>query len=126
MNLVNAPIARVWFSTAGRAGTLLGERQAQESNVVAQSGEGATSKSTSAVPPGTTLTTREVEVIDLAAIGLSNKQIAEQLFLSEHTILGYMKSIFTKLGAHSKVQAVVLAIAEGIIEVPDIRIDQPE
>lgn len=72
------------------------------------------------------LTPREIEVIDLAAIGLSNRQIAEHLCLSEHTILGYMKSIFGKLGAHSKVQAVVLAIAEGIIEVPDIRVEYHE
>lgn len=101
--------------------------------MVARSDDQITSKSASversiathsSVRLGTALTAREVEVIDLAAIGLSNKQIAERLFLSEHTILGYMKTIFTKLGAHSKVQAVVLAIAEGIIEVPDIRIDQ--
>ena len=98
--------------------------------MVARSGHRITSESASAGHssghPGTTLTTREVEVIDLAAIGLSNKQIAEQLFLSEHTILGYMKSIFVKLGAHSKVQAVVLAIAEGIIEVPDIHVASHE
>ena len=68
------------------------------------------------------LTAREVEVLEFAACGLSARQIANQLFLSEHTVLGYMKSIFAKLGAHSKVQAVVLAIGEGIIEVPDIRI----
>ena len=69
------------------------------------------------------LTGREIEVLDLAACGLSNRQIADQLFLSEHTVLGYMKSIFAKLGAHSKVQAVVLAIGEGIIDVPGIRIE---
>ena len=69
------------------------------------------------------LTGREIEVLALAACGLSNRQIADQLFLSEHTVLGYMKSIFAKLGAHSKVQAVVLAIGEGIIDVPGIRIE---
>ncbi len=68
------------------------------------------------------LTAREIEVLGLAACGLSNRRIADQLFLSEHTVLGYMKSIFAKLGAHSRVQAVVLAIGEGIIDVPDIRI----
>lgn len=68
------------------------------------------------------LTAREVEVLDLAAYGLSNRQISDQLFLSQHTVLGYMKSIFAKLSAHSKVQAVVLAIGEGIIDVPDVQI----
>ncbi len=68
------------------------------------------------------LTAREVEVLDLAAHGLANRQIAAHLFLSEHTVLGYMKSIFAKLGAHSRVQAVVLAIRARIIEVPDIQI----
>ena len=76
-------------------------------------------------PTATTvvLTPREVEIIDLAAMGLSNRQIAEQLRLSDPTILDDMESICLKLGAHSKVQAVVLAIAEGIIAVPDIRVD---
>lgn len=108
--------------------------------MTAQSGDGTASESNGGEPPegaahrsvdasvgerrtSAVLTPREVEVIDLAAIGLSNRQIAEQLCLSEDTILGDMKSIFVKLGAHSKVQAVVLAIAEGIIEVPDIRVE---
>ena len=68
------------------------------------------------------LTAREVEVLDLAAYGFSNRQISDRLFLSEHTVLGYMKSIFSKFSAHSKVQAVVMAIGEGIIGVPDFQV----
>ena len=69
------------------------------------------------------LTPREIEVLELAAIGLSNREIGTQLYLSEHTILGYMKSIFVKLGVHSRVQAVVVAIGKRIIELPDLHID---
>ncbi len=73
-----------------------------------------------------TLTPREIEVLDLAAIGLSNREIGSELYLSEHTILGYMKSIFLKLGVHSRVQAVVVAIGTGIIELPDLHIDRDD
>ena len=73
--------------------------------------------------PSATLTVREVEVLELTAVGLSNREIGQQLFLSEHTILGYMKSIFVKLGVHSRVQAVVVAIGMRIITVPDLHVD---
>ena len=64
------------------------------------------------------LTEREVDVLRLAATGLSNRRIAETLFLSEHTVLGYLKSLSIKLGVHSKLQAVVLGISEGLIPLP--------
>jgi DNA-binding NarL/FixJ family response regulator len=64
------------------------------------------------------LTEREVSVLRLAATGMSNRRIAESLFLSEHTVLGYLKSLSAKLGVHSKLQAVVLGISEGLIPLP--------
>ena len=66
------------------------------------------------------LTEREVSVLRLAAAGLSNRRIAETLFLSEHTVLGYLKSVSAKLGVHSKLQAVVRGISEGLISLPAI------
>jgi DNA-binding NarL/FixJ family response regulator len=68
--------------------------------------------------PDRHLTDREVEVLRLAATGMSNRRIANALFLSEHTVLGYLKSLSTKLGVHSKLQAVVLGISEGLITLP--------
>jgi DNA-binding CsgD family transcriptional regulator len=40
------------------------------------------------------------------------------LFLSEHTVLGYVKHVLLKLGAHSRLQAVVIGLREGLIEMP--------
>jgi DNA-binding NarL/FixJ family response regulator len=68
--------------------------------------------------PDRRLTDREVEVLRLAATGMSNRRIASALYLSEHTVLGYLKSLSVKLGVHSKLQAVVLGISEGLIPLP--------
>ena len=68
--------------------------------------------------PDRRLTDREVEVLRLAATGMSNRRIANALYLSEHTVLGYLKSLSVKLGVHSKLQAVVLGISEGLIPLP--------
>jgi DNA-binding CsgD family transcriptional regulator len=64
------------------------------------------------------LTRRETEILDLTANGLSNREIARTLFLSEHTVLGYVKHVLLKLGAHSRLQAVVIGLREGLIEMP--------
>lgn len=62
------------------------------------------------------LSTRESEVLTLAAAGNSNKQIAARLGLSEDTIKGYMKVIYSKLGAADRTHAVTIAARRGIIE----------
>jgi DNA-binding CsgD family transcriptional regulator len=58
------------------------------------------------VGPGTTadLTAREREVADLVATGLSNREIASQLFISKRTVDAHLEHIFTKLGISSRVQ----------------------
>lgn len=66
----------------------------------------------------TSLTEREREVLVLMATGASNQAIAEQLFLSVHTVRNHVKQILVKLGAHSKLQAVSLALRSGLIEPP--------
>ncbi|MDF2876861.1 MAG: ATP-dependent transcriptional regulator, partial [Sporomusa sp.] len=50
------------------------------------------------------LTEREQEVAALAAKGLSNPQISEQLYITEHTVKAHLKSVFEKLGIKSRVQ----------------------
>lgn len=62
------------------------------------------------------LTTREVDVLTLAAGGNSNKRIATNLGLSEDTIKGYMKVIYAKLGAADRTHAVSIAARRGIIQ----------
>jgi DNA-binding NarL/FixJ family response regulator len=62
------------------------------------------------------LSGRESEVLTLAAAGNSNKQIGVRLGLSEDTVKGYMKVIYSKLGAADRTHAVTIAARRGIIE----------
>lgn len=63
-----------------------------------------------------TLTERECEVLRLAARGMSNGQIARQVMLATETVKGHMKSIFAKLRATDRTNAVTIAVKRGIIE----------
>lgn len=62
------------------------------------------------------LSERERSVLQFAASGNSNKQIAALLFISEETVKGHMKAIFGKLGASDRTHAVTIAAKRGIIE----------
>jgi DNA-binding NarL/FixJ family response regulator len=63
------------------------------------------------------LTPRESEVLALLAEGLSNKEIAVRLEISEHTAKFHVNSILQKMGAQKRVEAVVRAAKMGIIEI---------
>ncbi|MGH9069084.1 MAG: response regulator [Acidimicrobiales bacterium] len=65
--------------------------------------------------PAPTLTNRELEVLSLAARGLSNRDIAEQLFISENTVKNHVRNILEKLHLHSRMQAVMYAVRERLI-----------
>ena len=62
------------------------------------------------------LSLREVSTLQLAAAGLSNKQIAWRLAIAEDTVKSHMKSIFAKLHANDRTHAVTIALRRGIIE----------
>jgi len=62
---------------------------------------------------------RELEIIDLAAKGMSNKEIANELVISERTVQTHLVNIFRKLGANSRTQAVLYALREGWIELEE-------
>jgi DNA-binding NarL/FixJ family response regulator len=51
------------------------------------------------------LTNREMEIISLLSNGLSNQQIAEKLFVSEHTVKSHLYNIFRKINVHNRIQA---------------------
>jgi LuxR family maltose regulon positive regulatory protein len=61
------------------------------------------------------LTPRELEVLRLVAAGLSNRQIAAKLVLSEGTIKFYMHAIMQKLGVHSRTQALLIAREQNLV-----------
>jgi len=61
------------------------------------------------------LSDREREVLDRLAEGLSNKLIAHRLSISEHTVKTHVASIFAKLGASSRTEAVSQAIRRGLV-----------
>ncbi len=61
------------------------------------------------------LTAREIEVLQRIALGLANKQIAVALEISEHTVKFHLSSIYTKLGATNRTEAVNLALRKGLI-----------
>ena len=61
------------------------------------------------------LTTREREVLELVSQGLSNKLIARQLQISEHTVKFHIASVSAKLGAASRTDAVRLGLRKGLI-----------
>ena len=65
------------------------------------------------------LTSREREVLELVAEGLSNQEIGDRLGLAEKTIKHYMTSILGKLQVRSRVEAALLAYKEGMARVPD-------
>ncbi|NBI42007.1 response regulator [[Haemophilus] felis] len=62
----------------------------------------------SSSPPLDCLTEREIGVLRLVATGLSNKQIANQLFISEETVKVHIRNLLRKLNVHSRVAATVL------------------
>jgi DNA-binding NarL/FixJ family response regulator len=63
------------------------------------------------------LTPREVEVLKLIAAGLSNKEIAEALVLSEKTVKNHINNIFSKLHVYDRSQAMLYAIRQGLVKV---------
>ncbi len=61
------------------------------------------------------LTSRETEVLQLISKGNSNKEVGDQLCISEETVKGHVKNILGKLGANDRTQAVSIAVRRGII-----------
>ncbi len=61
------------------------------------------------------LTAREAEVLEMLIDGASNKSIAYQLNISEHTVKFHVASIFAKLGVNTRTEAVTLALRRGLI-----------
>ena len=61
------------------------------------------------------ITPRELEILGLIAVGLSNREIAERLFVTENTVKTHSSRLFDKLGAKRRTQAVQLGKEAGLI-----------
>jgi len=63
------------------------------------------------------LTDRELDVLKLVAKGLSNREISEELYISENTVKNHVRNILEKLHLHSRMEAVVYAMREKLLDV---------
>src|SRR5512133_2975326 len=63
-----------------------------------------------------TLSAREVEVLQMIAYGSTNREVAEALHISPQTVKTYLERIFTKLGVSDRTRAVAMALKHGIVE----------
>jgi DNA-binding NarL/FixJ family response regulator len=66
-------------------------------------------------PQLTELSEKEVDILRCVAMGLSNKEIAEQLAYSEKTVKNYLSVIFQKLGIRDRIQAAIFAFRHGLL-----------
>jgi DNA-binding NarL/FixJ family response regulator len=66
--------------------------------------------------PAPRLTDREIEVLRLVARGMNNRDIAKELFISENTVKNHVRNILEKLQIHSRMEAVMVAVREKLIE----------
>ncbi|HEY7400807.1 MAG TPA: response regulator transcription factor [Actinomycetota bacterium] len=67
--------------------------------------------------PAPRLTDREMEVLKLVAQGMNNRDIAKELFISENTVKNHIRNILEKLHLHSRMEAVVYAVREKLLEI---------
>ena len=68
--------------------------------------------------PGLRLTERELEVLRLVATGMNNREIARQLVISENTVKNHVRNILEKLQLHSRMEAVMYAVKEKLLDLP--------
>jgi DNA-binding NarL/FixJ family response regulator len=66
--------------------------------------------------PAPRLTDREIQVLKLVARGMNNRDIAKELFISENTVKNHVRNILEKLQIHSRMEAVMIAVREKLIE----------
>ena len=67
--------------------------------------------------PTPRLTALEMEVLRQVARGMNNRDIARELFISENTVKNHIRNILEKLQLHSRMEAVVYAVREKLLEI---------
>ena len=66
--------------------------------------------------PAPVLTARELEVLKLVATGMTNKDVADQLYISENTVKNHVRNILEKLHLHSRMEAVMYAVRQNLLD----------
>ena len=66
--------------------------------------------------PAPRLTEREIQVLKLVARGMNNRDIAKELFISDNTVKNHVRNILEKLQIHSRMEAVMVAVRDKLIE----------
>jgi DNA-binding NarL/FixJ family response regulator len=101
---------------AGASGFVSKDWEAREvARAVRMVGLGATVFAPTAQQPAPPLSEREREVLHLIAAGLTNREIAEALFLSPHTVKEHTSAVYRKLGARNRAEAVQRAQRVGLL-----------
>jgi len=101
---------------AGASGFVSKDLEARDlAAAVRMVGLGMTMFARKAEQPQPLLSPREREVLDLIAVGSTNREIAEQLYLSPHTIKEHTSALYRKLGARNRAEAVQLAQRIGLL-----------
>jgi len=104
----------------------LARRVLSEFRSMFSDGEHAPVTSANAMP----LSIREIEVLDCVAQGLTNKDIAVALFITEQTVKNHMTSVLRKLDVNDRVQAVLFAVRNGWVQIgsmaPEHMADDPQ
>jgi DNA-binding NarL/FixJ family response regulator len=101
---------------AGASGFVSKDWEAHEvARAVRMVGLGMTMFAPTAEQPSPLLTEREREVLDLVAAGSTNREIAEALYLSPHTVKEHTSALYRKLGARNRAEAVQRAQRIGLL-----------
>jgi DNA-binding NarL/FixJ family response regulator len=85
----------------------------------------ASLSATPAADPAAAMTPREIEVLRVVGAGKANKEIAAELGISERTARTHVSNILSKLGLHSRTQAALWAVSEGMVDA-DQHGDEPD
>ncbi len=63
------------------------------------------------------LTNHEKEVLELLQFGLTNKEIAEKMNISTHTVKTHLEHLYEKFSVYNRLQAVIVAVKSGILKI---------
>jgi PAS domain S-box-containing protein len=111
-DLIRADGGKVWVEFAGHPETVTGQRLVLF--VVLTTSRRGRRRAGGVEAPTAGLTPREFEVIKLVALGLSGREIAQELHLAHDTVRTHVRNAMTKLGARSRAQLVAKTLGDGL------------